>query len=161
MPAIINARYLIYQNYKTALADYVLKFASQHPVSLFLAYRNKYLVYLDTLGQLMDRKGPSELIEQRPKFNEAKVYDFLFLFFLLLVVSILECSASASTSMSTSTRTQTAIHEHIVQLLEPLEPGESCELVAILQQMSWANRKLPMFGLGGVAGGGVMGRHAL
>lgn len=79
----------------------------------------------------MDRKGPSELIEQRPKFNEAKVYDFLFLFFfLLLVVSILECSASASTS--TSTRTQTAIHEHIVQLLEPLEPGESCELVAIL-----------------------------
>lgn len=84
----------------------------------------------------MDRKGPSELIEQRPKFNEAKVYDFLFLFFLLLVVSILECSASASTSMSTGmstrTRTQTAIHEHIVQLLEPLEPGESCELVAIL-----------------------------
>lgn len=85
----------------------------------------------------MDRKGPNELIEQRPKFNEAKVYDFLFLFFfLLLVVSILECSASASasasTGMSTSTRTQTAIHEHIVQLLEPLEPGESCELVAIL-----------------------------
>lgn len=80
----------------------------------------------------MDRKGPSSVQSStRQKFM---IFYFFSFFFLLLVVSILECSASASTSMSMSmsTRTQTGIHVDIVQLLEPLELDESCELVAIL-----------------------------
>lgn len=103
-------------------------------MSLFLAYRNKYLVYLDTLSRIVDGPQRAESSVQSSTRQKFMIFYFFSFFFLLLVVSILECSASASTSMSMSmsTRTQTGIHVDIVQLLEPLEDDESCELVAIL-----------------------------
>lgn len=107
-------------------------------MSLFLAYRNKYLVYLDTLSRIVDVPQRAESSVQSSTRQKFMIFYFFSFLFLLLVVSILECSASASTSMSTSmsmsmsTRTQTGIHVDIVQLLEPLELDESCELVAIL-----------------------------
>lgn len=103
-------------------------------MSLFLAYRNKYLVYLDTLSRIVDGPQRAESSVQSSTRQKFMIFYFFSFLFLLLVVSILECSASASTSMSMSmsTRTQTGIHVDIVQLLEPLELDESCELVAIL-----------------------------
>lgn len=129
-------------------------FASEHPASLFLEETKEEKIsilclfrYKHSLRYLIDRKGRATLIHRVCKVQRGKSLWFLFIylffvffffsFVVLLVVSILECSASAGTSASLGTR-----RAYCTTFWGTRRLRACCNLV---QQMSWANRKLPMF----------------